>query len=102
MPARLPHSNHPTWQETPFAELGGGYKCPVCTAPKKRFLEFAGASKGNDGKTMTARREKLRAKVEAEGGKVEDEEALLSLLLTYGGGTLAIFGGAYLYFTTRG
>lgn len=84
-----------------FAELGGGYKCPVCTAPKKRFQELPGAGKGNDAKSMSARREKLRKKIESEGGKVEDEELLLNTLLTYGGITVALFGALYVFLSQR-
>lgn len=57
---------------TPFEDLKS-YACPVCGAPKRRFKELKGnTARGNDPKSMVARKEKLREQIVAEGGNPDE------------------------------
>ena len=51
-------------------------RCPVCSAPKRRFKPYAGAPGRNDQKSMNARWEKLqKGEGLAAGGDKEDNSA---------------------------
>ena len=46
-------------ESTPFAKLPNNYKCPVCSAPKRRFKSYAGSGR-NDPKSMKSRMTELK------------------------------------------
>ncbi|GFR49979.1 hypothetical protein Agub_g12121 [Astrephomene gubernaculifera] len=80
----------------PFESLKS-YSCPVCGAPKRRFKELRGNSlRGNDPKSMVARKDKLRAQIAAEGGN-PDEGQNEFLLAT--GAAIAVTLGLLAYLT---
>jgi len=46
-------------ESTPFDKLPNSYKCPVCSAPKRRFKPYTGGGR-NDSKSMASRMRELK------------------------------------------
>lgn len=80
---------------TPFDKLPSSYKCPVCSAPKRRFKVYAGSGK-NDPKSMKAR----MADIKANGGNASSSGGdSSSAAVIVGVGAVAL---AALYFVLNG
>ena len=54
--------------EGPFEKLPSSYRCPVCSAPKRRFKPYAGGAGRNDAKSMNARWEAMQGGRSGGGG----------------------------------
>ena len=81
---------------TAFEKLPNSYKCPVCSAPKRRFKPYAGRPGGNDPKAMKAR----MAEIKGGGGAKQSGggETNGALAIVAGGAILL----AALYFGLNG
>lgn len=82
---------------TAFEKLPNSYKCPVCSAPKRRFKPYAGRPGGNDAKAMKARMAELKGggatKQQSGGGDTNGALAIVA------GGAILL---AALYFGLNG
>lgn len=78
-----------------FDKVPASYKCPTCQSPKKRFFEMAGAKRGNDQKSMIARRAMLRTQMAEDGISAEGGD--LTVIIASGAFSLAVLG-ALAYF----
>ena len=58
-PAGPPADPAPLRAQGPFDKLPSSYRCPVCSAPKRRFKAYAGTGR-NDSKSMNARYEAMQ------------------------------------------
>ncbi|KAL4853604.1 Rubredoxin-1 [Chlorella vulgaris] len=77
--------------EGPFEKLPSSYRCPVCSAPKRRFKPYAGATGRNDSKSMNARFEKVqRGEGLAAGGKADNSSLAAGVVAG-----AVILGGLY-------
>ena len=71
-------------------------RCPVCSAPKRRFKPYTGGTGRNDAKSMNARYDKLqRGEGLAKGGGGDDS----GLLVGVAAGAVAL-AGLYLYLSS--
>lgn len=74
----------------PFDKLPSSYKCPVCSAPKRRFKAYDGRSGKNDSKSMNSRWEAMQAGGGGGGGEAKEQNsALLPVGLAVGAAGLA-------------
>ncbi len=55
-------------ESTSFDKLPSSYKCPVCSAPKRRFKTYSGPKGRNDPKAMKARMTELKSAGSSSSG----------------------------------
>ncbi|KAI7839043.1 hypothetical protein COHA_007185 [Chlorella ohadii] len=82
--------------EGPFEKLPSGYRCPVCSAPKRRFKPYAGGAGRNDAKSMNARYERMQSEGGGSGGKVDS-----GAFLAAGVAAVAALAGLYVYLNSQ-
>lgn len=105
-PALLPHFTPPLshshtqyiydGSEGPFEKLPSSYRCPVCSAPKRRFKPYAGGAGRNDAKSMNARYERMQAEGGGSGGKVDG-----GAFLAAGLAAAAALAGLYFFLSSQ-
>lgn len=94
-PLRLPQYIY-DGSEGPFEKLPSSYRCPVCSAPKRRFKTYAGGAGRNDAKSMNARYERMQAEGGGSGGKVDG-----GAFLAAGLAAAAALAGLYFYLSSQ-
>ncbi len=82
--------------EGPFEKLPSGYRCPVCSAPKRRFKPYVGGAGRNDAKSMNARYERMQSEGGGSGGKVDS-----GAFLAAGVAAVAALAGLYVYLNSQ-
>lgn len=99
-----PHNTAPTrpvqyiydGSEGPFEKLPSSYRCPVCSAPKRRFKPYAGTGR-NDAKSMNARYERMQSEGGSKGGGKVDGGAFLAA----GVAAAAALAGLYFFLSSQ-
>lgn len=82
--------------EGPFEKLPSSYRCPVCSAPKRRFKPYAGTGR-NDAKSMNARYERMQSEGGSKGGSKVDSGAFLAA----GVAAAAALAGLYFFLSAQ-
>ncbi|PRW58553.1 Rubredoxin-like superfamily [Chlorella sorokiniana] len=83
--------------EGPFDKLPSSYRCPVCSAPKRRFKPYAAGGGKNDAKSMNARYERMQSEGGSKGGSKVDGGAFLAA----GVAAAAALAGLYFFLSSQ-